>query len=96
MSRQSVHVLEVVSLFYLVYMAQRYVTCHQGQGRMHCKQFMQFGLYTRHKFRLLMESVLSRLETGQIASKLKLLEDKNEPSSISILEVGTHAPGNFA
>src|SRR5215471_14567937 len=29
-----------------VYPAQRYVSCHQGQGRMHLKQFMQFVLYT--------------------------------------------------
>jgi hypothetical protein len=51
---------------------------------------MQFALYTCHKFRFLLESVLSRLEMGQIASTLRLLKAKNGLSSISIWQVGTH------
>src|SRR5579863_4729014 len=63
---------------------------------MHCKQFMQFGLYTCHKFRLLLESVLVRPEMDQIASNLRLLEAKNGLSSISICQVGTCDLANIA
>jgi hypothetical protein len=63
---------------------------------MHSKQFMQFGLYACHKFRFLLESVLIRLEMGQVASKSRLLKAKNGLSSISIWQVGTRSLKKFA
>jgi hypothetical protein len=57
---------------------------------------MQFVLYTCYKFRLLLESVLIRLEMDKIASYLRLLEAKNGLSSISICQVGTCDLANIA
>src|SRR5215813_14271615 len=57
---------------------------------------MQFGLNTYRKFRFLLESVLSRLEIGQIASNLRLPDAKNGLSSISIWQVGTRSLANIA
>ena len=63
---------------------------------MHCKQFMQFKLYACRKFRFRVESVLSRLEMGQIASKFGLPDAKTGLSSVSIRQVGTRFLANNA